>query len=229
MKRTIAAALLLLASPTIAEVTPRPGPGDPHVQQVDYDPEQVVGLNAAPGFSITIELSPDERVENIALGNSGAWQVQVNRRGDRLFIKPLGTYVPTNMTVLTDARRYNFILRATGDERLTTPYVVHFTYPGLLPTSLAATPAPPTLYKLSGDRTLWPVAMSDDGKFTSIKWDADQAMPAVYRVDAHGAEALVNGSVQGGVFVIEGVARKFVFRLGKNEASARRKLAKAKR
>lgn len=229
MKRPIAVSLLLLASPAVAEVTPRPGPGDPHVQQVDYDPEQVVALNAVPGFSITIELSPDERVENVALGNSGAWQVQVNRRGDRLFIKPLGTDAPTNMTVLTDARQYNFILRANGDERLTTPYVVRFIYAGLQPASLVAAPAPPTLFKLSGDRTLWPAAMSDDGKFTSIKWDADQAMPAVYRIDEHGSESLVNGSVQDGVYVIEGVARKFVFRLGKIEASARRKTAKAKR
>lgn len=221
--------MLLLAAPGIAEVTPRPGYGDPHIQQVNYDAEQVVVLSASPGFVTVVELSADERVENVALGNSAAWQVQVNRRGDRLFVKSLANDVETNMTVLTDARRYNFILRSGAGQSGTMPYVLRFVYPGPQFLPQPALPAPPTLFKLRGDRTLWPSAMSDDGKFTSIMWSADQAIPATYRVDGRGDETLVNGTIRDGAYVIEGVASKFIFRLGKNEASATRNANKAPR
>lgn len=228
MKRSIAL-LLLLASPSVAEVTPRPGDGDPHIQQVAYDAEQVVALNASPGFVTTVELSPDERVENIALGDSGAWQVQVNHRGDRVFIKAIASNISTNLTVLTDARRYNFILRPNAGEQIAMPYVVRFIYPGQQFAAQPSAPEPVTLFRLRGDRSLWPSAMSDDGEFTSIMWDADQTMPAIYRVDARGAEALVNGVVREGAYVIEGISGKFIFRLGKNQASATRKATKARR
>lgn len=228
MKRRFAL-LLLVASPSVAEVTPRPGYGDPHIQQVAYDAEQVVVLNASPGFVTTVELSPDERVENIALGNSGAWQVQVNHRGDRLFVKAVANDVATNLTVFTDGRRYNFILRPNSGEQIAMPFVVRFVYPSQQFAPQPAAPEPVTLFKLRGDRSLWPAAMSDDGNFTSIMWDADQTMPAIYRVDARGAETLVNGVVRDGAFVIEGISTKFIFRLGKNQAIATRKTTKARR
>ena len=67
------AALLLLAAPTaLAQVRPQPGPGDPRVQTVMFAPDQVVQLQAAPGYQITVALNPDERIESIALGDSAA-------------------------------------------------------------------------------------------------------------------------------------------------------------
>jgi len=224
MKRLALASLAaLLGSPVLGEVVPRSGAGDPHIQQVDYDAEQVVALDVLLGFAVTIELSPDERVENIALGNSAAWQVQVNHRGDKLFIKPQSGSVLTNMTVITDARRYNFVLRP-GDQHVgIAPYVVRFVFQ---PLGFSQPPPPVALtrYKLHGKKTLWPTAMSDDGHFTSIVWPIDEKMPATYRVDDRGAEALVNGVVRDGAYVIEGVATKYIFRLDKKTARAVRRI-----
>ena len=39
-----------------------------------------------------------------------AWQVSVNKEGDRLFLKPAQPDVSTNMTVVTSVRVYNFDL-----------------------------------------------------------------------------------------------------------------------
>ena len=35
-----------------------------------------------------IELQPDEKIETLALGDSTAWKVEPNRKGDIIFVKP---------------------------------------------------------------------------------------------------------------------------------------------
>ncbi len=113
---------LALLAPVAAngQVMPKPGPGDPRVQSVEYNPDQVVILQASLGYQMSVEFAPDERIENVAIGDSGAWQATPNRRGDRLFIKPVQGGVATNMVVVTDARTYAFELRpAAGDMAFT--------------------------------------------------------------------------------------------------------------
>lgn len=223
MIRTIfGAALLALAVPAWGEVTPSPGPGDPHLQTVGYDSEQVVALRIAPGFALTVQLSPDERVETISVGNSAAWQVQPNKRGDVVFIKLAGSGPATNLTILTDVRRYNFTLYPTSSDDRLLGYALRFTYPAAERVPEAEEAAESTRYRLRGDRSLWPIAMSDDGKFTSMAWADNASIPAIYLVDARNREALVNGLVRDGAYVVEGVARRIVFKLGKARATATR-------
>ena len=54
-----------------------------------YDADQVVPLQAAPGYQVMLEFGADERIENVAVGDSAAWQVTPNRSGDHVFVKPL--------------------------------------------------------------------------------------------------------------------------------------------
>ena len=222
MRRALVLAFSLLGAPAVADVLPRPGSGDPHIQSVAYDAEQVVTLRVATGFAVTIEFAQDERIENVAVGNSAAWQATPNRRADHLFVKPVQGGTATNMTVITDTRRYNFALVPAYGGEPDLPYSVRFTYPGIDRAPDVTVEAQATTYRLSGDKTLWPTAMSDDGTFTSIMWAPDATMPAVYKIDARGKEAIVNGAVRDGVYVIEGTAQRFVFRLGKAVAVARR-------
>lgn len=229
MKRAVCLFLLIQAAPSYADVTPRPGPGDPHVQSVEYDPEQVVSLRVAPGFAVTIEFSPDERIENVAVGNSAAWQATPNRRADHLFVKPVPGASATNMTVITDVRRYNFNLIPAYGPDPGLPFSVRFTYPGIDRAPDIVVEPVPTRYKLSGNKALWPTAMSDDGEFTAIVWAPGTTMPAVYLINERGKEAIVNGTVRDGAYMIEGVASRFVFRLGKDSASARRLIDKERR
>ena len=44
-----------------------------------YDPQQVVLLQVAAGYQLTLAFAPDERIESVAVGDSGAWQVTPNR------------------------------------------------------------------------------------------------------------------------------------------------------
>jgi len=222
----IAAALALAAAPAAAQVQPQPGAGDPRVQSVDYDADQVVLLQAAPGYQVTVELGADERIENVAVGDSGAWQVTPNRRGDYLFVKALQA-VPTNLTVVTDARVYLFELAPLYGPSAEMAYTVRFRYPSPEPPSGEGGEAPPDAadagrYRVSGDRALRPTGISDDGVHTYIEWPRDRALPAVYAVDAQGQEALVNGMMRDDLFVIDSVVPRLVFRIDDQVARATR-------
>jgi type IV secretion system protein VirB9 len=221
----LAAALLALA-PAAAQVRPQPGDGDRRLQSVDYAPDQVVTLEVATGYQLTVELAPDEQVENVAVGDSAAWQVTANRRGDRLFIKPLQSGVTTNMTVITNARVYAMDLLPLSGPSTEMAYTVRFRYPEAGEDTAAddgdAEPVLAGRYRLSGARRLRPSRIGDDGRQTFIEWPQDRPLPAVYAIGRDGQETLVNGMMRDDVFVIDSVVQRLVFRIDRDLAQARR-------
>lgn len=211
----------LLPMPAAAQIRPEPGPGDPRIQSVLYDADQVVQLQVATGYQLSVEFSPDERIENVAVGDSGAWLATPNKRGDRLFIKAVQSGVSTNLTVVTDARSYSFELQPLYGPLPTMAYTVRFRYPAPAVATIADKAAADTgRYKLGGAKALRPSAIDDDGAKTYIVWDADQTLPAVFAIDSHGKEVLVDGVVRDGRYVIDSVANKLLFRIDKQVADA---------
>lgn len=221
------AALVAIPGPAQAAVTPRPGPEDARIQTVVYDPQQVVSLGVAFGYALTLEFAPDERIENVALGNASVWQITPNKSADHLFIKALQGAAPTNMTVITGERTYNFELTPLGAAYPSMAFVVRFTYPAGPGTLEQVPPAPPGTYRLSGAKALRPTNISDDGRFTTLTWAPGTAIPAVY-ARSNGQEELVNGAFREGRYVINQVADTLIFRLGNHEARASRRLVKPK-
>ena len=229
----LVAVLLALLMPVaaMAQVRPAPGPGDPRIQTVLYDTNQVVQLQVATGYQLTVEFALDERIENVAVGDSGAWQVTSNKRGDHLFIKAVQPGVTTNLTVVTDARSYMFDLAPLYGPLPDMAYTVRFTYP---PTAVAsvADAAPvvePGRYKLGGTRAIRPSQIDDDGEKTYIVWPADKPLPAIFAIDEKGREMLVDGYMRDGQYVIDSVKQKLLFRLDKDVANAVRVKPKVRR
>ncbi len=225
---TILAALV--AAPLAAQ--PQPGTGDPRIQTVAYEADRVVQLQAAPGYLVTVEFGSDEQIENVAIGDSSAWQVTPNRRGDYLFVKAIQGGVATNMTVMTTARTYFFELTPIYGPTPDMAYNLRFTYPGSQSESVAdeaPTSAEAGRYKLSGTRSLRPSRISDDGRHTYIEWPRDRTLPAVYAIDAEGRESLVNGAMRDDLFVIDAIASKLIFRIDDNVAQADRVVPKKKK
>lgn len=221
---------LLVAAPALAQVQPLPGDGDPRLQQVDYSPGQIVQLRGAPGYELMIELSPDEQVQNVALGDSSAWQVSVNKSGDRLFLKPTQADAATNMTVVTSVRVYNFDLAALAWPAPDMPYTIQFRYPPPKPlvadsqyVDVSAISRRLSRYRVGGDRQLWPTSVGDDGQHTYTIWPKTAAIPAVYAPDRSGNEALVNGMMgTDDVYVVDGVPQMLTFRIDRSVAWAKR-------
>jgi type IV secretory pathway VirB9-like protein len=77
-------------------------------------------------------------------------------------------------------------------------------------------------YKLSGAAELRPAQISDDGTHTYIVWAPDQALPAVFAVNARGTEEMVDGYMRNDIFTIDRVHPQLVFRIDKKLARAKR-------
>ena len=221
---------LLCASAGMAQIQPTPGEEDPHLQTVDYGAGQIVQLRSAPGYQLMVELSPDEAVKSVALGDSAAWQVSVNKAGDRLFLKPAQGDASTNMTVVTSVRVYHFDLVALVEVPTDLPYTVRFRYPiqefrtaGSASGNGQAAAQPSSRYKISGDHLLRPISVTDDGQRTYIKWPGASPIPAVYAPDRLGNEALLNGMMgTDDVYVVDGVPQQLIFRIDRSVARAER-------
>jgi type IV secretion system protein VirB9 len=216
----LAFALALCAAPALA-VVPRPGPGDPRIHVVDYDPSAVVELRGALGYQLSVEFDPSERIENVAIGDSLGWQVTPNRRATLLFIKPMSNGPDTNMTVITNARRYNFQLsvRPRSASR-SVPFTVRFLYPPPVVALVEAPPPPPPPqernrnYTYQGSTKTLPVRIFDDGESTYFTFKGLEDLPAIYAVDPDGQEAVVNTHERDGYVVVDRLARGFVLRRG---------------
>jgi type IV secretion system protein VirB9 len=223
--RLLIALAALAAAPLAAQVQPQAGGVDPRIQSVPYDADRVVLLQGAPGYQITVEFGSDEQIENVAIGDSAAWQVTPTRRGDYLFVKAVQPGVATNMTVVTTARTYFFELAPIYGPSPDMAYNVRFTYPAAQPDSVADEAPAAELagrYKLSGARALRPSRIADDGRHTYIEWPRDRTLPAVYALDPEGHESLVNGAMRDDLFVVDAIVSRLVFRIDRNVARADR-------
>ena len=102
---------------------------DYRLKTLVFNENAVVRIDGMVKVQTTIKFAPDEVIENVAIGDSAAWQVQPNKAQSILFVKPLDPVARTNMTVVTDKRTYLFDLVASP--RNSALYVLQFRYPEL--------------------------------------------------------------------------------------------------
>ena len=69
-------------------------------------------------------------------------------------------------------------------------------------------------YWYCGSPTLRPVAASDDGVHTHLRFGAHAELPAIFVRNDDGSESLLNFSVESGDVVIHRVAKRFILRRG---------------
>jgi type IV secretion system protein VirB9 len=189
---------------------------DMRVRTLTYDETQVVPIQAASNYQVTL-LFAGEQITNVAIGDVEGWEATLNGQGDALFLKPLRSGGTTNMTVITDARHYAFELSARPNLSPDTPFTIRFTS-GAFETG-SATPGLGR-YRLSGSQVLRPVSIDDDGRRTFILWSPTQPLPAVFAQNRSGEQTLLQGQVRNGRYVIDGVHETLVFRAGRQTTRA---------
>ncbi len=207
---------------------------DERLLEVRYDESRVYRVEGKPKVQATIRFGEDETIENVAIGDSNAWQVTPNKRANLLFVKPLLARVSTNMTVVTDKRTYLFDLVASPSAQPL--YVLSFKYPDAPkadPSAQLAQATPPATdpaaavdpallnfaWTKSGDKKLLPDNVFDDGEAVFLSWPEGRAVPAILITNSEGTEGPVNFTVRGTTIVIEGVPAQLVLRSGKDKAS----------
>nr|WP_312295594.1 TrbG/VirB9 family P-type conjugative transfer protein [Brevundimonas diminuta] len=227
--------VLALASPSLAQET-----SDARMREIVYAPGEVYRVAGAFRTATQIVFSPEETIRHAAIGDSVAWELAAE--GSVLFLKPRERHQATNLLVVTDrggqARHYAFELVARDPGgRASIAYQIRFLYPDddqarvaadlaraadlaearlvSLELQQGAIQGPRNLaYSVQGDARLQPSEVSDNGRFTLLRFPGAQAIPAVFEVGEDGSERLIPYDVRGEFVVIHGTARGLRLRRG---------------
>lgn len=240
----ITAALAALACPALAAETPPPGALDARVRTVDYDPRQVYRIVGTFRTATQIVFSPSEEIAHVALGDTVGWEVAAEGHllfiKPRERTGATNLIVATRRG--GEIRNYTFELRTRqgpiGADSPETFFQVRFTYPAdeqareLAAVSADAAALEKAIvtmqlergvlegprsfaYTVQGAMSLQPSEVSDNGRFTVLRFPAGQAVPAIYAVSTDGAESLVPFDVRDEFVVIHATGPQFRLRRGR--------------
>ncbi len=233
----LAAGLALLsASPALADDPGR----DARMVEFDYAPGAVYRIAGAFRTATQIVFSPEEVIRHVAIGDSVSWEVAAE--GSVLFLKPRERLQATNLLVVTErggsTRHYAFELAARdARDRSAVAYQIRFRYPADaqaatvasleaateaiearlvdLTLSQAALEGPRNLaYSVQGAAELQPSEVTDNGRFTVLRFPANQPLPSIYAVSSDGVESLVPFDVRGEFVVVHAVVPGLRLRRG---------------
>ncbi|MEO0463546.1 MAG: TrbG/VirB9 family P-type conjugative transfer protein [Pseudomonadota bacterium] len=244
-------ALLACATPLAAQEDAAPQEtatkeADARIVTRVFDETQVFTIRGKVKVQTSIKFAEDEAIENVAIGDSAAWQVQPNKAQSILFIKPLAPSAKTNLTVVTSKRTYLFDLVASPKNAPL--YVLQFRYPELekakekarlaaieeakqerasateitAATDPYAVADPATLnfeWAGAGERELLPARTYDDGEAVFLTWPAGQAIPAILVTNDEGEEGPVNFTIRGETVVLDRVPAQIILRSGGETAT----------
>jgi len=110
----VATSAWLFHRPASAELVATPLPGDARLVQFEYDADNTFLVLARPKAVTHIEFASDEQILTVAGGDTKHWELTPTANRRHLFVKPIYEQMETSMTVLTDKRSYQFVLRSTG-------------------------------------------------------------------------------------------------------------------
>jgi type IV secretion system protein VirB9 len=220
--------------------TPQALHSDARIQQVVFDPNNVVSVKSGLSVTTQIEFADDEVIKEVQNGDAAAWSSSLNPNlPNMIFLKPVVKDSETNMTIVTNHHVYYFELDGRGSAADSPVYSIRFMYPSEILSEAEETLALKTAdkdltlsayqnpdkfnwdYSFNGDQTILPQHVFDDGKFTYLQWAQNQPIPAVFVVDnPEGKEAVVNVRMEGLYLIIEKIAPQFTLRLGESHVAS---------
>src|ERR1700723_1795490 len=183
---------LLCLSSSFAETVPARGVVDSRMRTAVYNGDEVYRLRGYVGYQIDLEFESGEIFTGLGAGDLEG--LSFVGQDNHLFLKPKAARVATNLTVLTSRRHYQFdytaLARRPEADDPAVVYALRFTYPQL-PTQSAADAAAKKLdtqlqsagtqrarntdYWYCGGPVLKPIAASDDGAHTRLRFAAQSA------------------------------------------------------
>ncbi len=227
--------LLCLVGVSFGEVLPRAISTDKRIKIINYFENNVFKITGYYGMQTSLQLSKDEKVSTIALGDTTGWQI--HPVGHMIFIKPVELDADTNMTLITNKRIYFIDLVAkevTKKNKNQISYNIKFLYHDeennnqvtneIFDTSESIEDLDhPEKYNynyyVSGDVDIAPLKIFDDGKLTFVQFSNQvKDMPAIFTVDDDLHEHLVNyipSKSKTNLIIIEQVFNKLTLRLGR--------------
>jgi type IV secretion system protein VirB9 len=217
-----------LSADAFAQMQVTAQPTDPRIRSMLYVPDQVVRLRGWVGYHVDLEFEPGESF--VTLGGGDLAGLTYGAYSNHLVLKPKAATLHTNLTVFTNKRTYviDYAVSPGRPDPLVDElvYSLRFNYPPIpspnvpheITKELADSPAARyqnTDYWYCGNALLKPVAVSDDGVHTRLRFSPSAELPAIFVRSDDGSESLLNFSMEGRDLVIHRLARHFVLRRGK--------------
>jgi type IV secretion system protein VirB9 len=209
---------------TTAETLPNPGVADARIRTAAYSRDEVYRLTGYVGYQTDLEFQPGETFVGLAAGDIEG--ISFVAQDNHLFLKPKVARVGTNLTIVTSRHTYQVDYSASAQRPDATQeviYALRFTYPLDLQKEAESateksleTHRPRNFdYWYCGNPAIQPVAASDDGVHTRIRFAAHAEEPAIFVRNEDGTESLLNFSIDDGDVILHRVAHRLILRRGK--------------
>lgn len=221
---TAAATSLCIIPVTIAETFPNPGLADARIRTAAYSQDEVYRLTGYVGYQTDLEFQSGETFIGLAAGDIEG--ISFVAQDNHLFLKPKVARVGTNLTIVTSRHTYQVDYSASAQRPDATQeviYALRFTYPpdpqkeSESATEKALEKDQPRNfdYWYCGNPDIQPIAASDDGVHTRIRFAAHAEEPAIFVRNEDGSESLLNFSMDDGDVILHRVAHRLILRRGK--------------
>jgi type IV secretion system protein VirB9 len=209
---------------TIGETFPNPGFADARIRTAAYNRDEVYRITGYVGYQTDLEFQTGETFVGLAAGDIEG--ISFVAQDNHLFLKPKAGKVGTNLTIVTSRHTYQVDYAASAQRPDPTEeviYALRFTYPpdGVKESESATEKAleihrPRNFdYWYCGNPAIQPIAASDDGVHTRIRFAAHAEEPAIFVQNDDGTESLLNFSMDEGDVVLHRVAHRLILRRGK--------------
>lgn len=217
---------------SFAETIPPKGAVDSRIRSAIYRDDEVYRLIGFVGYAIELVFEEGE----VFAGNGGGDLdgIAFGWHDNHLILKPKAANVGTNLVVYTNRRAYRFdysvSARRSNVQTDEVMYTVRFVYPPSPRSVNGLTAAEQADFDLKhaaegraqnadywycGSPAIKPVAVSDDGVHTRLRFAAKSELPVIFVRNDDDTESLLNFSMDEGDVIIHRVAARFILRRGK--------------
>jgi type IV secretion system protein VirB9 len=206
-----------VAFPVSAERAPQTLGQDARVRHVGYNASDVIRIDLNLLTNTAVELGSGERIEQVLLGDSESFEVEVLSNRDTISIKPVVAGAATNMTIYTGRRAISFVLAEGRAKTPTYRVAVEFpdNRPSPQPTATKSVSVNRDLnYRASGKGDIRPVRVWNNGTATYFEF-ANGVRPSVFGLNDSGMETTLNSQTRSNVVRVSGVRNQYAVRLGK--------------
>lgn len=208
-------AIFAFADSALAERAPTSLGQDARVRQVAYNAVDVIRVDTHLLVNTAIELGRDERINQVLLGDSESFEVEVLSNRHTVSVKPVVAGAATNMTIYTTRRAIAFALTEGRGRSHTFRVVVDFPddRPARGQRIAGLGGIRDTGYAFAGDPPFRPLRVWNDGRNTFFEFPLD-IRPSIFRVNASGREVTTNSSMRGRVVKVAGLHPTYTLRVG---------------
>ncbi|MEQ8922491.1 MAG: TrbG/VirB9 family P-type conjugative transfer protein [Marinovum algicola] len=209
---TAVTAAALMTTPAFAERAPVTMGQDARVRHVTFNASDVIRIDTHLRVNTSIELGPGERINQVLIGDSVSFEVEVLSNRNVVSIKPVEARTATNMTIYTNRRAVAFSL--TEGRSKTHSFRVVVNFPEDRPKHRQLTGGRRDLgYQYAGSGDLRPLRVWNDGRSTFFEFRPG-LRPSIFGLNGKGYEITLNSQTRGEIVRVPGIRDAYTIRMG---------------